>query len=165
MNGLTSLSTTVSLVLILGGLTSIIFPIAPSLPLVWLGVFIYAAAHQYTDISQSFMALISAIAFSTIILDYFLSRGGVKKLQAGPWGILGAVIGGAIGTFFGPLGTYLGGPVIGALVLETFRGRDRVYSYQSGNYTVVAFMGGTVIKLVASIAIIGLFILRLQHKL
>lgn len=143
---------------------TIVFPIAPSIPVVWLGIFIYAASHNYTDISQSFMALVSGIAAGTILLDYFLSRSGVKKLQAGPWGILGAIFGGAVGTFFGPIGTYLAGPILGALVLETVRGRDRVYSYQSGNYTIVAFMGGTIIKLVAAIAMIGLFILRLQHK-
>jgi len=33
----------ISLLVILGGLAGIIFPIIPSTPLIWLGVFIYAA--------------------------------------------------------------------------------------------------------------------------
>lgn len=160
-----SVATTVSFILIIGGLLTIIFPIAPAIPTIWLGIFIYAALHNYTDISQSFMTVISTIAVSTIVLDYLLSRSGVKKLQAGPWGIFGAIFGGLIGTFFGPIGTYLAGPILGALVLETVRGRDRIYSYQSGNYTIIAFMGGTIIKLVAALGMIGLFMLRLQHKL
>lgn len=159
-----TLSTIISLALILGGLVSIIFPVAPSIPTVWFGIFIYGAAHQYIDVNQQFLMIITLIALGTIILDYTMSRGGVRKLQAGPWGIAGAIGGGIVGTFFGPFGTYLYGPVIGAIVVELLHGHDQVYSYKSGNYTIVAFMGGTLIKLVAAIAMIGLFILRLQHK-
>lgn len=159
-----SLATVVSFTLILGGLISIIFPIAPSIPTIWFGMFIYAISHNYLDINQNFMVIVSSIALGTIILDYTLSRGGVKKMMAGPWGIVGAIVGGGLGTFFGGLGTYIVGPIIGAIVAELLRGRDRVYSYQSGNYTIVAFMGGTIIKLIAAIAMVGLFILRLQHK-
>lgn len=149
----------------MGGLFSILFPIAPSIPTVWFGIFIYAISHNYLDINQQFMVLISVIALATIILDYTLSRSGFQKMKAGPWGIIGAVIGGAAGTVFGPIGTYLAGPILGAIVAESLRGRDRVYSYKTGNYTIIAFMGGTVIKLVAALGMIGLFILRLQHKL
>lgn len=159
------LATIVSLILILGGLFSILFPIAPSVPTVWFGIFIYAASHNYLDIDQQFMVIISVIALATILLDYALSRSGFQKMKAGPWGIVGAVLGGAVSTVFGPIGTYLAGPILGAIIAETLRGRDRVYSYKTGNYTIVAFMGGTVIKLVAALGMIGLFILRLQHKL
>lgn len=159
-----ALSTILSFALILGGLFSIAFPIAPSIPTIWFGIFIYAAAHNYLGINQQFMLIVSVIALSTIVLDYALSRSGVQKMRAGPWGIVGAVVGGAAGTLLGPIGTYLAGPILGAIIAESLRGRDRVYAYQSGNYTIVAFMGGTIIKLVAALAMIGLFILRLQHK-
>lgn len=159
------LSTIVSLALILGGLFSIIFPIAPSIPTIWFGIFIYGAAHQYIGVDQTFLMTITLIALGTIILDYTMSKGGMKSFKAGPWGILGAVAGGVIGTFFGPFGTYLIGPTLGAVTVELLHGRDSVYSYQSGNYTIIAFMGGTLVKLVAALAMIGLFILRLQHKI
>lgn len=160
-----TISTIVSLALILGGLVSIIFPIAPSIPTVWFGIFIYAIAHDYVGIDQQLLMIISVIALATIVLDYTMSKGGVAIFKAGPWGILGAVIGGLIGAFFGPFGTYLVGPILGSVVVELLHGRDRVYSYQAGNYTIIAFMGGTLIKLVAALAMIGLFILRLQQKL
>ncbi len=162
--GLQGLSTVVSLVLILGGLGSIVFPIAPSIPTIWLGIFIYAVSHGYQAITQSFISLVTVIALATILLDYTLSRSGVKKLAVGPWGIFGAVIGGLAGSLIGPVYAYLVGPIAGALAAELLRGHDRVYSYQSGNYTIVAFMGGTIVKLIAAIFMIGLFILRLQGK-
>ncbi|MBI5466924.1 MAG: DUF456 domain-containing protein [Candidatus Kerfeldbacteria bacterium] len=165
MSSIIGLSTLLSLVLILGGLASIVFPIAPSIPTIWLGIFIYAAAHGYQGISQDFVGLISIVAMATILLDYTLSRSGVKKLTVGPWAIIGAVVGGLVGSLIGPIYAFLVGPIVGALVTEMLRGHDRIYSYQTGNYTIVAFMGGTIIKLIASIIMIGLFILRLQGKL
>lgn len=163
---ITQLATILSIVFILGGLITIIFPIAPAIPTIWFGIFIYAISHDFgAGVNQTFMLLISIIAIGTIFLDYTLSRTGVKKLRAGPWGIFGAVAGGLVGSVFGAIGGYLVGPLAGALVIELVLGRDQVYSYKSGNYTIIAFMGGTIIKLLASIAMIGLFILRLQGKL
>ncbi len=162
---LADLSTILSFILILGGIATIVFPIAPSIPTIWFGIFLFAVSHNFTTVNQSFIGLISIIAVGTIVLDYTLSRSGVKKLRAGPWGILGAVLGGLVGSLFGAIGGYLVGPLTGALVIELLLGRDQVYSYKSGNYTIVAFMGGTIIKLFAAIAMIGLFTLRLQGKL
>ena len=160
-----TISTVLSWLLIMGGMFSIIFPIAPSIPTIWFGIFLYAIGHNYTTISQAFILTISIIAAFTILLDYTLSRSGVQKLRAGPWGVLGAVGGGIVGALIGPIYAYVVGPLVGAIVIELMRGRDQVYSYQSGNYTIVAFMGGTIIKLLAGIFMIGLFILRLQGKL
>lgn len=159
------LSTLISWLLIIGGLLTIVFPIAPSIPTIWFGIFIYAVSHNYTAITQSFILTVSLIAFGTIFLDYTLSRSGVQKLRAGPWGVLGAIVGGLLGALIGPVYAYLIGPLAGAIIIELLRGRDQVYSYQSGNYTIVAFMGGTIIKLLAAILMVGLFILRLQGRL
>lgn len=160
-----TISTVLSLILIIGGMAAIVLPFAPSIPTIWFGIFLYAISHEFTTVSQNFMVLVSGIALGTIVLDYTLSRSGVQKMMAGPWGVLGAVAGGLVGLLFGPIATYLIGPLVGAIVIELLRGRDRVYSYQSGNYTIVAFMGGTIVKLLAAIAIIGLFILRLQGRI
>lgn len=158
------LSSILSFILIIGGLFTIVFPIAPSIPTVWFGIFVYAVAHNYLNVDQTFLMWSTVIALGTIVLDYTISKSSLKKIKAGPWGIVGAVGGGALATPLGPFGTFLIGPIVGAVVVELLRGRDQVYSYQSGNYTIVAFMGGTLIKLVAALAMIGLFILRLQHK-
>ena len=160
-----SLSTVLSFILIIGGIVAILFPFAPSIPMVWFGIFLYAISHDFLDISQQFMIIVSAIAAGTILLDYTLSRSGVQKLKAGPWGVVGAVLGGLAGSLFSPLATYLIGPLIGAVLFEMLRGRDQVFSFKSGHYTIVAFMGGTIVKLLASIVMVGMFFLRLQGKI
>lgn len=160
-----TISTVLAFALIIGGVVAILFPFAPSIPMVWFGIFIYAISHDFLDISQQFMITVSLIAVGTVFLDYTLSRSGVQKMQAGPWGVLGAVLGGLVGSLFSPIATYLIGPLIGAVATELLRGRDRVYSYKSGHYTIVAFMGGTIVKLLASIVMVGMFVLRLQGKI
>ncbi len=83
----------------------------------------------------------------------------------GFWGVAGAIAGGGIGWLFGPVGGFIVGPILGAIISEMLRGRDRVFAYQAGNTTVVAFMGGTIVKLLAAILMIGLFSLRLEGKI
>lgn len=162
---ITDLSTALSFILIIGGLIAIVLPFAPSVPTIWFGIFLYGVSHDYVSVNQNFMILVSVIAMLTIVLDYTLSRTGVQRMKAGPGGVVGAVLGGLVGTIFGPIATYLIGPVLGAIIIELLRGRDRVFSFQSGKYTIVAFMGGTVVKLVAAVVMIGLFILRLQGRI
>lgn len=157
--------TIISGLLILGGFIAIIFPIAPPIITIWFGIFVYAISQDFATVGQSYMLLISGIALATVVLDYTLSRSGSQRLKAGPWGVLGAVAGGVAGSLFGPIHAYLTGPIAGALIFELLRGRDQVYSYQTGNYTIVAFMGGTLVKLIAGVAMTGMFILRLQGKI
>ncbi len=162
--GIEQLSTIVSGILIIGGLIAIALPFAPSIPSIWFGIFLYGISRGFTEVDSQFMVMITGIAIATLVLDYTLSRSGVQRLTAGPWGVFGAVVGGLVGALFNPIMTYVVGPILGGIVFEMLRGRDRVFSYQSGKYTIVAFMGGTIVKLVASIIMIGLFVLRLQGR-
>lgn len=158
------LSIIVSYVLILGGLVTIILPVAPSIPTVWLGIFVYGAAHQYIGVNQNFLMLETLLALGAIALDYTLNRFGLQKFKVDSWSIIGALIGGGIGLFIGPPFEYLVGPVLGAVIFSLARGRDSVYIYQAGRTMVVGFMGGTLIKLVVALVMIGLFILRLRGE-
>ncbi|MBI3572647.1 MAG: DUF456 domain-containing protein [Candidatus Kerfeldbacteria bacterium] len=158
------ITTVLGVLMIVGGFIFILMPVTPAIPTIWGGILIYEEGHRRLGLDHNLLILVSLIAAGTIVLDYTLSREGVKKLRASSWGVLGAVIGGGLGAFIHPIATYLIGPVVGALAFEMLRGRDQVFSYTSGNYTIVAFMGGTVVKLVAALIMTGLFILRLQGK-
>lgn len=152
-------------IIIVLGFASIFLPFAPSIPLVWLGIFIYAVSRHFVPIDRGFMAMISVIAVITVFLDYTLYKFGIHKFRAGGWGVIGGIVGFVVGSFISPLVSYVVGPIVGAVAFELLRGRDQVFSFKTGNTTVVAFMGGTIIKLVAALAMIGLFILKLQGKI
>lgn len=157
-----TISSVVAWILIGFGVIAIFLPFGPSIPLIWLGIFVYAFGHQWMTITQTFMALVTGIALFTIFLDYTLYRFGIRKFRAGAWGVIGAIVGFIVGSFINPIVQFVVGPVFGAIAFESLRGRDQVFSFKAGNTTVVAFMGGTIVKLAAAVAIIGLFILRLR---
>ncbi len=160
-----SLSTVVAWALIGLGFFSIFLPIAPSIPVLWLGMFVYAASHSFEVITKPFMATVSAIAVGTIFLDYTLFHFGMQKFRAGAWEVVGAIIGFAIGSFFGQFYALVVGPALGGVIFALMRGRDQIYSFKTGNTTVVAFLGGTIVKLIAAVIMIGLFVLRIRENL
>lgn len=159
-----SVSTVLCWVLIGIGLISIFLPFAPGIPTIWFGIFLYAISHGFDDISRNYMGVISAVALFTIVLDYTLSSMGVQKMKAGFWAVIGAIVGFIAGSFVNPFIGFIIGPALGAIIAELLHGRDHVYSFTSGNTTVVAFMGNTIVKMVAAMVMIGLFVLRLQGK-
>lgn len=154
-----------SLIFILFGFVSLIYPVLPPVPMVLAGIFFFAVGHGFEPLSRNFLLLLTVITALTLALDYSLAARGIERIKAGWWGIGGAVAGGTIGLVFGPWGGYLVGPVMGAVIFEILRGHDQPYAYTTGDKTVVMFLGGTLVKMVAAVGMVGLFLLRLQGKI
>lgn len=140
------------------GLISIVFPFLPSIPVIWLGVFLYGVGTDFRVVDANFMLLISLLAFATIFLDYSTSVWGLKKYHGSFWGILGAVLGGFVGSLFGILGALVVGPILGSIIFEMVRGRDNVFGIETERFTIIGFIGGTIVKFTVGIAMIGLYL-------
>jgi hypothetical protein len=147
------------------GLVSIVFPFLPSIPVIWLGIFLYGVGTNFAVVNPSFMLLISLLAFATIFLDYTTTVWGLKKYHGSLWGILGAVVGGFVGSLWGILGALVIGPVLGSVVFEMLRGRDNVFGIETERFTIVGFIGGTLVKFSVGIAMIGLFLWKVLSHL
>lgn len=143
------------------GLISIVFPFLPSIPVIWLGIFLYGVGTNFQVVNANFMLIISLLAFTTIFLDYTTSVWGLKKYRGSLWGVLGAILGGLFGSLFGILGGLVIGPVFGSIVFEMLRGRDNVYGVETERFTVIGFIGGTIVKFSVGIAMIGLFLWKI----
>lgn len=143
------------------GLISIILPFLPSIPVIWLGIFLYGVGTNFAVVDAPFMLLISLLAFATIFLDYTTTVWGLKKYHGSGWGILGAVLGGIVGSLFGILGGLVIGPVFGSIIFEMLRGRDNVFGIETDRFTIVGFVGGTLVKFSVGVAMIGLFLWKI----
>ncbi len=150
----------ISLLVILAGLAGIIFPILPSTPLIWVGVFIYAACDGFETIGWTLLLIFAVLAIVSIVLDYLGGVIGAKKYGATRWGLIGSVIGGIVGFFMGGIIGLVFGPFFGAVSFELLFGKDLKGAFRSGMGTLVGFLGGVIIKLVISIVIIGIFIMK-----
>lgn len=160
-NALSSAIFVATFAVTLVGLISIVFPFLPSIPVIWLGIFLYGVGTNFQVVNSNFMLLVSLLAFATIFLDYTTAVWGLKKYRSSAWGIMGAVLGGLVGSLFGIMGGLVIGPVFGAVVFEMLRGRDNVFGVETERFTIIGFIGGTLIKFSVGVAMIGLFLWKI----
>jgi len=151
----------ISLLIMLGGLAGIVLPIIPSTPVIWAGVFLYAVCDGFESISWSLLLIFAILTIVSLALDYLGGVIGAKKYGATRWGLIGSVIGGIAGFFMGGIIGLIFGPFFGAVLFELVFGKDLRGAFKSGVGTLVGFLGGVIVKLVISVVIIGIFIIKI----
>ncbi len=150
----------ISLLIMLGGLAGIVLPVIPSTPLIWTGVLIYVVCDRFESISWSIVLIFGVLTILSVVLDYFGGVIGAKKYGATRWGLIGSVIGGIAGFFMGGIVGLVFGPFFGAVLFELIFGKDLRGAFKSGVGTLVGFLGGVIVKLVISVVIIGIFLIK-----
>lgn len=151
----------ISLLIMLGGLAGIVLPIIPSTPVIWAGVFLYAVCDRFETIGWSLLLIFAILTIVSLILDYLGGVIGAKKYGATRWGLIGSVIGGIAGFFMGGIVGLVFGPFFGAVLFELIFGKDLRGAFKSGVGTLVGFLGGVIVKLVISVVIIGIFMIKI----
>jgi uncharacterized protein YqgC (DUF456 family) len=140
------------------GLIGTMLPGLPSTPLVLLAAIghrLYFGVHGAPD--WVLWALGMVTVFS-LVMDYILAALGAKHLGASWKGIVGALLGGMAGVFFGLPGVLLG-PLIGALLFEVASGRRLAESIRAGVGATLGLVAGAIGKMACCLAMIGLFTL------
>ena len=147
----------VSLLIMLMGMAGIVIPIIPSVPLVWLGAFIFALCTHFEKITGMLLLVFALLTVFSIVLENLGSVYGAKKFGATRWGIVGSVIGTGVGFYLcGPIGLILG-PIIGTVIFELIGGKDYRGALKSGLGNFVGFLGGSLIKFFIGLAMIIIF--------
>jgi len=148
----------VSLIIMLVGMAGIIVPIIPSMPLIWLGAFLYAIFTHFEKITWMVLLIFALLTIFSIVLENLGNVYGAKKFGATRWGIIGSVIGTGVGFYLGgPIGLILG-PIVGTVIFELIGGKGYKGALKSGLGNFVGFLGGSIIKVVIGLAMISIFI-------
>jgi hypothetical protein len=140
------------------GLCGIILPFFPGMVLMWTAFSLYAGITKFEIISYGHIFIITFLVFISMMLEYLSRNWGGHKFNTGKWGFIGAVIGGLIGSMFGWFIAFLIGPFIGAVIGEVYAGRDGVYKIKFKNYSLIGFVGGTLVKMAVGVAILGIYV-------
>ncbi|MFN0068979.1 MAG: DUF456 domain-containing protein [Limisphaerales bacterium] len=152
-----ALGLSVALLVMLVGLAGCVLPAVPGTPLIlasavghrlWFGP---AGAPWWVLGVMLFLMLLSIAA------EQLAGLFGAKALGATRRGMIGAIVGGLIGIFFGPAGILLG-PFLGAVAGELTGGRELRDSARAGFGAAVGVLAGTVGKLACGLAMTGLFL-------
>jgi uncharacterized protein YqgC (DUF456 family) len=111
------------------------------------------------SVSNLFLVFLVLLTLCSLLFDYLATMFGARKLGATWRGLAGAVVGAAIGMFFGPFGILLG-PFVGALAFELISGRGFSDSARAGAGAMLGFVLGAVGKVACCLAMIGVFTLN-----
>ncbi len=144
--------------LIIGGLVGSVIPALPGLPMIFGGIWLAAAVDDYRHIGLWWLLIIGSLGAAGVILEFIASTLGAKRVGASRKALWGASIGTLAGMFFGIPGLLLG-PFIGALLGELASGTSVLRSTHVGIGTWMGLLFGTLMKLVLSFVMVGLFAL------
>ena len=143
-------------VLMIAGVAGSLLPVIPGTPLILLGALIYAVATDFQPVDGWRLLLLVGLAVVAYTLDYLSGALGTRKLGGSRWAMFGAVCGGLVGLFFGPLGILIG-PILGAVGVELIYRKDMNVAVKSGAGAVIGMFLGVVAKLAISVVMVGLF--------
>ena len=146
--------------LILGGLAGAILPMLPGIPMLFGGIWLAAAVDNYQHLGKWWLLAIGLLGAVGVITDFVASTLGAKRVGATPRALWGAGAGTLLGMFFGIPGLIFG-PFAGALLGELASGTSVLRSTHVGVATWLGLLFGTLLKLVISCMMIGLFAVAL----
>jgi uncharacterized protein YqgC (DUF456 family) len=146
--------------LIVGGLLGSILPVLPGIPMVFGGIWLAAAVDGYRHLGVWWLVVIGALGVAGIAVDFIASTLGAKRVGASRRALWGAALGTVVGMFFGIPGLLIG-PFAGALVGELASGNSVLRATHVGVGTWLGLLFGTLVKLVISFVMVGLFGLAL----
>jgi uncharacterized protein YqgC (DUF456 family) len=124
--------------------------------MVFGGIWLAAAVDNYRHLGLWWLLIIGALGAAGVIIDFVASALGARRVGASKRALWGASIGTVVGMFFGIPGL-LFGPFIGALAGELSSGNSVLRSAHVGVGTWIGLLVGTLVKLVLSFVMVGLF--------
>jgi len=148
-------------ILMIMGLVGAILPVLPGAPLILIGAFIYAWHTGFISVSWGTLLVLLILTVLSHALDTIFSLLGAKKYGASRWGIVGAFLGGLIGFLSAGILGIIIGPFLGALLLELIQGQGVKVSLRVGMGTLIGLLGGAIGKVIISIIMIGIFLVKI----
>jgi uncharacterized protein YqgC (DUF456 family) len=150
----------VAVVLIVAGLVGTVLPALPGTALAFVGILLGAWIDGFTRVSHWTVAICSVLMLLAWAADFVSATLGAKRAGASRLAIAGAAIGTVAGLFTGLVGLLVL-PLVGAAIGEFFADRDAARAARVGAATWIGLMLGTIVKVVITFAMVGLFVAAL----
>lgn len=144
--------------LFLIGLVGTILPALPGTPLIFAGTLVYGIWTGFEEVTFPVLAVLGGIAIGALLLEYAAEAYGAKRFGATKYGIWGAIIGGIVGFVALSIPGLLVGLFLGAVIPEMLlSGRSLNGALRIGWGSLLGFLGGTLMKFVLGLVMIGIF--------
>jgi uncharacterized protein YqgC (DUF456 family) len=146
----------VAALLMVAGVAGAILPALPGIPLIFAGIWLAAGVDHYRHLGPWWLVAIAVAGLIGMAMDFIAGLLGARSVGASGRALWGAAIGTVVGMFFGLPGLLLG-PFIGALLGELASGTSVLRSAHVGLSTWFGMLVGTLVKLVMSVVMLGMF--------
>jgi uncharacterized protein len=133
-------------------------PLVPGAPLLFLELFLGAWAENFRYVGVWTLLILAGMTALTYVVEIVTSAFGVKKYGGSRRAMVGAIVGGIVGIFFGLPGI-LFGPFAGAVIGKLSLQRSLDQASRDGFGTVVGLAIGVAGKFAIGIAMIGIFLM------
>lgn len=139
----------------------LIYPVIPSVLMVWSGVLIYHFLIDSSELSTWLWVVLGVLTILLMMSDFLANAYFVKKYGGSKWGSRIATLGLIVGSFiFPPFGVLIV-PFVFVLIAEWIRVKELNKAIKVALGILVAFLSGTVAKGLIQLWMIILFIMDL----
>jgi hypothetical protein len=147
---------TAALALIVGGFIGTILPGMPGVLIIYAGMWLAAWIDHFARIGWVTLSILGVLAALALAADLAASVLGAKRVGASRQALIGSVLGGFVGIFFGLIGLLLG-PFIGAVAGELMSRRSIADATRVGLATWIGLLVGTMAKIALAVSMLGVF--------
>jgi hypothetical protein len=152
------MATLVFIVIWLAALVATFVPIIPATFVIWLAALLHAVLTGFQPLNWGFLLGLGVLAVAASLVDNLAAAWGARRYGGSSAAGWGALVGGLVGIFLGPLGLLVG-PFLGAVVAELFvTGKPLPEALRSGVGTLLGLLGGIGAKFLIHLAM-GIIVL------
>ena len=132
----------------LGALLATFIPVVPATLLVWGAALVHALLTGFQPLTWGYLLALGVLAAAAMLVDNLAAAWGAKKFGGSSYAAWGALVGGLLGIFLGPIG-FLIAPFLGAVLLEVLLAKKSwLEAGKSGIGTLLGILGGVGAKLI-----------------
>jgi uncharacterized protein YqgC (DUF456 family) len=156
---------TVTVLALVVGLVGTVLPMLPGPMLILAAAVWHVVAMRYwlevpdPGVGWPGFAILGLFVVAAQVIETASSAMGAKYFGSTKWGIWGALAGGLVGLFFGPVGIILG-PLLGALGAEMIIAKRELKPAAKSSWgTLIGTVAGLLVKAGLGLAMVGYFFL------
>jgi hypothetical protein len=147
-----------ALILVIGGMVGLVFPVLPGVPILFTGLLVAAWAEDFTYVGTKTLIVLGILTILSYAFDFLAGAFGARRFGASRRAVIGATLGAIVGLFFGVPGILLG-PFVGAVLGELSNHSDLKVAGKAGMGATLGLALGVAAKLALAFAMLGLFII------
>ena len=145
------------LIIMIIGLSGVILPVLPGIPLIFAAAVLYGILTHFQEINLQLILIFAGMTAFGLIIDYLANYFSVRKMGGGRAGAVGAVIGLLIGIWFGIVWIIVL-PFLLAVLFELIAGKEGRQALSAGFGAFVGLLLGGLTRFAIGCVMIGIFV-------